>query len=103
LLAHGELDTAQAAALVQWYVDATSFNYSLDLAQQLRNGNKDPRIEVGRTRAKANHLLKGGKLSRFDEAIKALRKAGLPDEALQRIPLGLRVGHPDAMYEDEGE
>lgn len=100
LLAHGEFSTAQAAALVQWYVDAKSFNYSLDLAQQLVNEGRDSRTEIGRTKAKANHLLKEGKLSRFGEAILALRKAGLPEEFLTRIPTGIRVGHADDEYEE---
>jgi hypothetical protein len=101
LLGDGSLDSAQTTALVQWYVDATSFNYSLDLAQGLRNAGSDPRKELGRTRAKANHLVKGGKLSRFDEAIKALRKAGLPEESLHRIPLHVRVGNSDDEYDEE--
>lgn len=36
LLAEGKLTTPQTTALIQWYVDAKSFNDSLDLAQQLK-------------------------------------------------------------------
>jgi hypothetical protein len=91
LLADGSLDTAQATALVQFYVDATSFIYSLDLVQQLKNEKGLWLDEVRRTRLKAGHLVTGGKQSRFDQAIKALRKAGVPSASLQPIPVDITV------------
>jgi hypothetical protein len=102
VIAHGELNTSQAAALVQWYVDATSFNYSLDLAQQLTTSGLDSRAETGRTQAKANHLLKDGALSRFDDAIDALRLAGLSEDSLTRISADSAIGHADEAYEQRG-
>lgn len=36
LLADGKMNAKDATALVQFYVDATSFNYCLDLTQQMK-------------------------------------------------------------------
>lgn len=96
LLAEGWLTTAQATTLVQWYVDATSFNYSLDIAQQLKNDRKGVNVEYGRTKKKANHLLRGGKLSRFDDAITVLRQLGLPEADLGRIPVKVQLNEEEA-------
>ena len=90
LLAEGDLTTAQSTALVQWYIDATSFNYSLDIAQHLKNERGGP-VETPRTENKANHLIQGGRLSRFDNAIKALRQLGLSEDSLARIPAGVNL------------
>lgn len=96
LLAEGWLTTAQATTLVQWYVDATSFNYSLDIAQQLKNDRKGVNVEYGRTKKKANHLVRGGKLSRFDDAITVLRQLGLPEADLGRIPVKVQLNEEEA-------
>lgn len=96
LLAEGRLTSAQATALVQWYVDAKSFNYSLDIAQQLMNDNQDVDSEYGRTRSKANHLVCGGRLSRFDNAITVLNKLGLPKTDLERIPVKVNLDEEEA-------
>ena len=53
--------------------------------------------EIGRTRNKANHLVKGGKLSRFDDAIKVLGQLGLPAKSLERIPLRVNLDDEEAM------
>jgi hypothetical protein len=91
LIAEGDLDSAQATALTQFYVDANSFNYCLDLAQGLLNSGGAWEAKARLAKIKAGHLVPGTKLSRFDEAIRALRKAGVPESALARIPLGVRV------------
>lgn len=91
LLAEGYLTAPQATALVQWYVDAKSFNYSLDIAQQLINDGRDVDQEYGRTKTKANHLVQGGKDSRFDDAIEALHQLGLPMQDLSRISLEVQL------------
>lgn len=96
LIAEGVLDDAQATALTQFYVDATSFNYCLDLAQNLLNAGNAWEGKARLAKIKAGHLIPGTKDSRFDEAIRALRKAGVPEYALKRIPLGVRV-------EEEGD
>ena len=100
LIADGKLDAAQTTALVQWYVDARSFNDCLDIAQELKNAGRDWEREVSRIRIKASHLISGGKTSRFDEAIRALRKAGLPEASLERIPLNIRVAEVGEDDED---
>jgi hypothetical protein len=104
LLAEGKLTTDQAKALVQYYTDAVSFNRCLDLAQQHLAANADPgklgRIkarrllerEVCRARRKANHLVQGTPESRLDQAIKALRQAGVTEKALAQIPAHILVG-----------
>lgn len=97
LLAEGRLTSAQATALVQWYVDARSFNYSLDIAQQLKNDRESLDIEYGRTKIKANHLVQDGKLSRFDDAITVLRQLGLPEADLGRIPLKVQLNEEEAQ------
>lgn len=98
LLAEGELSTAQVMALAQFYVDATSFNFCLDVAQRLKEAGRPWSDEVRRIKIKASHLVPAEDrpagitaYSRFDEAIKALRKAGLADPALERIPIKSRV------------
>lgn len=91
LVAEGTLDSAQATALTQFYVDANSFNYCLDLAQHLVTSGGDWESKARLAKIKAGHLVPGTKLSRFDEAIRALRKAGVPESALARIPVGVRV------------
>lgn len=96
LLAEDYLTAAQAAALVQWYVDAKSFNDSLDIAQQLKNEGKGVDLEYGRTLAKANHLIKDGKLSRFNDAIAVLHKLGLPMQALSRLPAKVHLHEEEA-------
>lgn len=105
LLAEGRLTTDQATALLQYYVDAVSFNRCLDLAQEILAANADAgrlgsiktrrllQREVKRTRRKAGHLVHGTPESRFDPAIKALRQAGVPEKALARIPAQVVVGH----------
>jgi hypothetical protein len=93
LLAEGKLSTAQATAMVQYYVDAHSFNRSLDLAQALMHDGSNGLmlLELQRTRMKAEHLVPSTKLSRYDEIIKALRRAGLKDKELERIPADISV------------
>lgn len=97
LLAEGRLTTAQATALVQWYVDATSFNRSLDIAQQLKNDGKGVNVEYGRTKNKANHLVRHGNLSRFDNALTVLRQLGLPEPDLNRIPVKVQLNEEEAQ------
>ncbi len=98
LLAEGHLTAAQATALAEWYVDAKSFNDSLDIAQQLKNAGQGVDVEYGRTRSKANHLVQGGTLSRFDNAITVLVSAAAvhgddlrADERADRC--AIRIGH----------
>ncbi len=92
LLAEGRLSGAQAGALVQYYVDATSFNMLLDEIREHHNAghpiNKDAALDTAMV--KAGHLQKGSHDSRYDDVIEALRQAGLPPEALQEIPLDIR-------------
>lgn len=99
LLAEGNLATGQVTALVQFYVDATSFNFCLDIAQRLKESGGHWQEEVSRIRKKAQHLVPGGAMSRFDEAIRALQRAGVPQGSLQRIPFTVRVEGDD----NEGE
>lgn len=96
LLAEGHLTAAQATALVQWYVDAKSFNDSLDIAQQLKNDGRGVDVEYGRTRKKANHLVQGGELSRFDDAITVLHQLGLPRQDLTRISVKVQLNEEEA-------
>lgn len=95
LLAEGTLSTAQSTAMVQYYVDAESFNRSLDLAQDLRHQGDTGLLleELGRSQVKARHLISANALSRYDEVIKALRKAGLGDKELGKIPADISVDH----------
>lgn len=96
LLAEGRLTSAQATALVQWYVDAKSFNDSLDIAQQLKNDKQGVDKEYGRTCKKANHLVQGGQYTRFDNAIKVLNQLGLPMTDLERIPVTVKLDEEEA-------
>lgn len=87
LLADGRLSAPEAVALEQFYIDATSFNFCLDLAQELRQqGGKDISKEVTRIRAKANHLIPEGKLSRYGAAMDVLTRH-LPARDLARLEL----------------
>lgn len=109
LLAEGRLTSDQARALVQYYTDARSFNYSLDLAQgrvdadasrcdlartkvEIMKSRHSPppplwKSEVDRTRQKARHLTTGkqGYRTSFDELMVALSELGLSEEKLKRI------------------
>lgn len=84
LLAEGKLSGADATALAQWYVDAKSFNYCLDLTQELKNAGGDWQREVNRIRLKAKHLVSGSRNSRFDAVVVVLRKH-LPQSSLVRL------------------
>jgi hypothetical protein len=109
LLASGKLTGAQSTALAQFYVDAASFNLCLDTAQRpyeaeggfrpRRGASRAPvggncARELRRLRRKAAHLVQmseqpqdvEGDYSRFDEAIEALLRAGLPPASLSRLP-----------------
>ena len=95
LLADGSLTTDQSVALVQWYVDARSFNYLLDIGQELKNHRGAP-AEGPRTAMKAKHLVPGsGTSSRFDDAIKALRQLGLSEQQLARIPFNAQLDNDE--------
>jgi hypothetical protein len=89
LLADGKMGAADATALVQFYVDATSFNYCLDVTQQMKAGGDDWKREVNRIKLKARHLISGGSQSRYDGAIAVLRKH-LPAESLKRLDVDLK-------------
>jgi hypothetical protein len=83
------MGAADATALVQFYVDATSFNYCLDVTQQMKAGGDDWKREVNRIKLKARHLISGGSQSRYDGAIAVLRKH-LPAESLKRLDVDLK-------------
>jgi hypothetical protein len=95
LLADGKMSAADASALVHFYIDATSFNYCLDLTQQMKAGGDDWKREVARIRKKAQHLVAGGKQSRYDEAMKVLREH-LPAASLKRLEV-------DPQTDDDSE
>jgi hypothetical protein len=92
LLAEGQLTAPQAPALVQYYVDATSFNMLLDQVRELWNSQdqEDCEIAILSAVAKAEQLMKGSADSRYDDVIEALRQAGLPEGSLRQIPLDIR-------------
>lgn len=84
VLADGKMSAEDASALVQFYIDATSFNYCLDLTQQMKADGDDWKREVNRIRLKAQHLISGGRQSRYDAAMDVLRRH-LPDNSLKRL------------------
>ncbi len=86
LLADGTLNGDDATALSQFYVDATSFNYCLDIAQGLKNQNLAWGREVSRVVKKAEHLVPASGRSRYDRAIAVLRKH-LPEQAVLRLSI----------------
>jgi len=90
LLADGTLSGDDATALAQFYVDATSFNYCLDIAQELKNQSAGWGGEVSRIAKKAGHLVPGEtglRETRYDRAIAVLRKH-LPGKSLARLSIG---------------
>jgi hypothetical protein len=86
LLADGVLSGADATALAQFYVAATSFNYCLDLAQELKNSGGDWKGEVRRVKKKAVQLVPNGGMSRYSGAVAVLRKH-LPESSLRRLEI----------------
>jgi hypothetical protein len=108
LLADGTLTGNEATKLIQWYVDAYSFNYNLDLAQQWIAQHPQVRVadeviweyerfnimesqplrdEVRRIKLKAGHLVAGRSLNSYDKARIVLLQL-LPPEALERLDIG---------------
>lgn len=72
---------------MQFYVDATSFNYCLDLTQEQKAAGRAWVHELNRVKLKAQHLVSGGAQSRFDAAMKVLR-AHLDRKSLENMSLG---------------
>jgi hypothetical protein len=97
LLADGTLRGSEGAVLTQFYVDALSFNYCLDVAQDHRSHNRSPAPEHGRAKKKATHLIPNSANSRYDAAIALLRKH-LPKQAIDRLEL---PGNLRTEVEDE--
>jgi hypothetical protein len=106
LLAEGTFDSEQADALMQFYVDARSFNLVLDRLFDLygRDPTADSQQMMGleRDRAvlKAKHLVPAGSpkhdaavASRYDPVMDALRSAGLGEEWRRPLPLPNRAGY----------
>jgi hypothetical protein len=84
LIASGELKGGEADTITQFYVDAQSFNFCLDLVTRLRSEQGDWQGEVSRLTLKAEHLVSGGRISRYDEVVRVLRSR-LPFDALNRL------------------
>jgi len=98
LMADGTLSIDDSIALGQFYLDATSFNYCLDLAQGIKtnlDGMAMGSVEwIARTgqlasavrlvEIKASHLVPESTTSRYEQAIAVLRKH-LPPESLRRL------------------
>lgn len=104
LLADGTLHGSDGAVLSQFYIDATSFNYCLDVAQGHRSRGRSPAPEHGRARTKARHLVGGTRNSRYDAAVPVLRKH-LPPDALERlqIPTATEEGGDDQDTDPSGQ
>lgn len=84
VLAEAKLEAAEAQSLLQFYVDATSFNLCLDIAMQLRMEGGNWENEAPRITKKATHLVpRGGKSSR-DRAWSLVAKR-LSGEAARRL------------------
>lgn len=86
LLADGTLSGNDATALAQFYVDARSFNFCLDIAQGLKDRDGPWQGEVSRIIKKAIHLVPASPASRYDAAIAVLRKH-LPAASLARLEI----------------
>lgn len=86
LLATGVLTSDDASHLVQFYVDASSFNFCLDRLQAKLDQGADHDSEWRRALTKAEHLIPGTKLSRYDPAVRVLKRL-LPRESLERLAL----------------
>lgn len=86
LLATGDLKGSESGAITQFYVDAVSFNYCLDLIGRLRAEQGDWHQEVSRIEAKARHLVSGNSPSRYDEVMVVLRRH-MPRSSLERLHL----------------
>lgn len=70
LVADGTLNASEAKEVSNWYIDATSFNYCLDLTSELRRDGGEWKDEVSRNLKKAEHLVPStvpSLPSRYDE------------------------------------
>jgi hypothetical protein len=98
LLTSGALNAGEATHLVQFYIDAVSFNHCLDrVAASLADESGLPiEQEISRATVKANHLIPGTERTRYTPAMAVVR-ANLPPEAIQR----LKIAQGEISLDDE--
>lgn len=100
LVSAGMLKGGEAVTLSRFYIDAESFNRTLDSAERMINADGNSSLiqrEVQRARKKADHLIPDGKPSRFLEAI-AVLKQHMSAEALQRLQFDESPVGPEAQF-----